>query len=86
MTARFPTRKIACGFVSSPTVNKRKMTPISARIEIRSDGATHPSRLGPIITPARISPTTAGCLRRSKISAISFAAASMTNNESSTTV
>ncbi|MEP6849399.1 MAG: hypothetical protein ABI999_11125 [Acidobacteriota bacterium] len=37
--------------------------------------------LGPIIIPARISPTAAGRLRRSNTSAITFAAASMTNSD-----
>ena len=80
--ARFPTLKIACGLVSRPTLKSRKITPNSANTLIISVGATHISTLGPIITPARISPTTAGCFNRSKTSAISLAAASIINRSS----
>ena len=75
--ACFPTLKMAAGLVSSPTVNRRKMTPISANRLVISDGAAQPRRLGPIMTPANISPATAGCRSRSNNSAMSFAATSI---------
>ncbi len=60
------------------------MTPMSASVLVISVGATQPNKLGPIITPASISPTTAGWRRRSKISAVILAAASIIKSVSRT--
>ena len=49
-------------FVSSPAENIRSTTPISAMRVRKSDCCTSPSRLGPIRSPAMISPTTWGAL------------------------
>ena len=80
IAALLPTRKTAAGFVSNPTVKSRKMTPISASVFVISDGAAMLSRLGPMMIPASISPTTAGCLSRANSYAINFAATNMTKS------
>lgn len=49
-------------FVSSPAENISSTTPISAIMFRKSDCCTRPSTLGPIRSPAMISPTTCGAL------------------------
>ena len=62
-------------FTSRPTRNSRNIAPRSESAVRNSLGAIQFSTLGPMRTPARISPTMPGWPRRSKISAISFAEA-----------
>ena len=47
-------------FVPSPALNIRRITPISARSPRKSDVCTQPNRLGPMMSPATISPATCG--------------------------
>ncbi len=62
-------------FTSKPTRNNRTIAPNSESADRSSFGAIQFSALGPIPTPARISPTMPGCPKRSKASASSFAEA-----------
>src|SRR5262249_18857861 len=73
-----PRGKVSAGFVPTPTRKSKKITPISESAPVNSLGATNPSALGPMITPASISPATAGCFSLSKISAASLAATNIT--------
>src|ERR1019366_1405771 len=60
--------------ISRPTRKRRNITPRSARSSPRPLGCTQPSRLGPMMTPARISPAIPGRLRFSNSSARTLAA------------
>ena len=74
-----PTFMSSDAFTSRPTRNSRNIAPRSPIAVRKSLGASQPSTLGPISTPARISPTMPGCPRRSKISARIFADTKITS-------
>ena len=74
-----PTRISSLDFTSRPTRNSRNITPRSARAARVALGATQASTLGPIRTPARISPTMPGSLTRSSTSASSLAVPNTAN-------
>ena len=64
--------------ISMPTPSSSRITPSSPRTLSVWLDPTKPRMDGPMMTPATISPTTAGTLIRSAISAASFAATSTT--------
>ena len=66
-------------FTSSPTRNRRNITPSSASAVRKSLGAIQPSTLGPITTPARIWPTIPGWWKRSNSSSRILAEAKTTS-------
>ena len=68
-----PTFSSSDDFTSRPTRNSRNIAPRSERALRNSLGASHPSTLGPIRTPARISPTMPGWPIRSASSARTLA-------------
>ena len=68
-----PTRINSDDFTSSPTRKRRNIAPRSDMAERNSSGASQPKTLGPIKTPAKISPTMPGRFSRSANSAISLA-------------
>lgn len=68
-----PTRISSDDLTSSPTRKSRNIAPSSDMAVRNSLGASQPRTLGPIRTPAMISPTMPGCFSRSATSAISFA-------------
>ena len=70
-TAAWPRLRISFGSSSRPTRNRKKMTPtwlrmfrystaLTGKMAAEALGASHPSRLGPSMMPASISPTTCG--------------------------
>ena len=69
-----PTAPRSAMSISMPTPRSRRMTPSSPRTLSVSFDPTNASSDGPMMTPATISPTTAGTLTRSASSAASFAA------------
>ena len=60
-------------FTSRPTRNSKNITPSCASASRNAPGAIHPRTLGPINTPAMISPTMPGWCSLSKTSANSLA-------------
>ncbi len=63
MSVAFSPERFSCFIsVSRPALNIRRMTPISAMPDIKSLYGTRFRRLGPIRSPATISPATSGAL------------------------
>ena len=75
-----PRRIRSLGLVSRPTVNSRKMAPISAREIMLGLGSMMRAAYGPSTMPARISPSTAGIISRSNTSPNTFAHTKMVNS------
>src|SRR5450759_4501327 len=74
-----PTRKSSEDLTSSPTRNSRNMVPSVESASRNVVGAIQPNTLGPINTPASISPESPGWPSRSNNSAISLAAPNTTS-------
>ena len=82
-----PTLPSSARSISMPTWRRSSSTPISATTAMDTPRASsrwiRPSADGPTITPARISPSTAGTFSRSAISASTLAAPMMISRSSS---
>ncbi len=74
VSAARPTRRNSATSISMPTCINKRIAPSSASTKSESDRSTRPRADGPMMTPARISPRTAGTPTRSASSATTFAA------------